>query len=272
VTGRWQPFSARLRGEELEEALHEGVPQHLRGPLEAWLADSTDDGLQRRVAARVRADLGRNYEPYQDFEDEQLLDAVDFVLSVGIKPKYGSGPRPKDLLVELRNLLVDGGSAYRVNDDGQGLERRVDPTVAGAVRQAVRAAQATPAAAHLRAAWTAAYGLHPDPPAAYSQMIKAVEAAAQPLIEPANAKATLGTMIRVLENAPDRFQLCLAGPKDQAGAVVVTAMCRILWQGQTSRHGSSQPTRHETQAEAETALQLAVALVSWFTTGALQRL
>ena len=36
---------------------------------------------------------------------------------------------------------------------------------------------------------------------------------------------------------------------------------RLLWDGQTSRHGSKQPAREETREEAEMAVQLASVLV-----------
>jgi hypothetical protein len=269
VAERWRPFSARLRGDDVEETLYEGVPAHLRGPLEAWLGDSTSDGLRQRVAARVRTKLGRNYAPFAGFEDEQLLDAVDFVLYTGIEPPY-SNKHPRELLEQLRSLLLDAGSAYKIASDNNGLERRVDTTVADTARRAIQSTKGSSASEHLAAAWTATYGLHPNPPVAYAEMIKAVEAAAQPIIEPANSRATLGSMLRQMDKSPGRLHLDLAGPTGPADPAVAIAMCRTLWQGHTSRHGSGQPTRHETQDEAEAAMQLTVTLVSWFTTGALR--
>jgi hypothetical protein len=269
VPERWRPFSARLRGDDVDETLYEGVPAHLRGPLEAWLGDSTSDGLRQRVAARVRAKLGPSYAWFEGFDDERLLDAVDFVLHAGIEPPY-SNKHARELLAQLRSLLVDAGSAYKIASDNDGLERRVDTTVADTARRAIQSTKGSSASEHLAAAWTATYGLHPHPPVAYAEMIKAVEATAQPVIEPANSRATLGSMLRQLEKAPGRLHLGLAGPTGEADPTVAIAMCRTLWQGQTSRHGSGRPTRHETQAEAEAAIQLTVTLVSWFTTGALR--
>lgn len=268
---RWRPLSARLRGDDVEETLYEGVPSHLRGPLEAWLLDCTSPELQQRVAARLRAKLGESYAPFEGFDEKQLLDAVDFVLNAGIDPPDYSDKNPRALLKRLRSLLVDAGSAYKINDSKDGLEWRVDTTVSDATRHAVQAARGTPASEHLAAAWTATYGLHPNPPAAYAEAIKAVEAAAQPVIEPANTRATLGSMLGEMGKAPTRIHLGLAGPAGDADPAVAIAMCRTLWQGQTSRHGSGRPTRHESQAEAEAGVQLAVILVSWFITGALRR-
>lgn len=269
VAEQWRPFSARLRGDDVDETLYEGVPAHLRGPLEAWLGDSTSDGLRQRVAARVRVKLGRSYAPFAKFDDEQLLDAVDFVLHTGIEPPY-SNKQARELLKQLRDLLLDAGSAYKVASDKNGLERRVDTTVADTARRAIQSANGSSASEHLATAWTATYGLHPNPPVAYAEMIKAVEAAAQPVIEPANTRATLGTMLRQMDKSPGRLHLDLAGPTGRADPAVAIAMCRTLWQGQTSRHGSGRPTRHETHNEAEAAIQLTVTLVSWFTTGALR--
>jgi hypothetical protein len=269
---KWQPFSIRLNGGSIDDTLYEGVPPHLGPALQDWLRDSTDDALLARVVVRLRLKV-RDVSSAAELDGSQLLDAVDFVLHAGIRPRY-PGLRPKaDLLADLAGLLVDGGSAYQLNARRTGLERRVEPTVSEGVRQAVRSAAESPAADHLASAWEAAYGLHPDPSKAYSEAIKAVEAAAQPVIEPNNPKATLGSMLGVLGGAHNagKWQVTLAGPEGTTDPSVVGAMCRTLWKGQTSRHGSGRPTRHETRAEAEAAVHLSVLLVSWFTTGKVQR-
>jgi len=49
------------------------------------------------------------------------------------------------------------------------------------------------------------------------------------------------------------------------------ACTALLWDGQSSRHGSSTPTRDETLEEATMAVHLAAALVHWFTSGAVRR-
>lgn len=268
----------RLAGGSLDDTLYEGVPPHLESALRGWLEDSTDEALLARTVARLRLKVHHISRSYSEMSPGELLDAIDFVLHAGIQPQY-SFNKPKKLLATLAELLADGGSAYQINARGTGLELRVEPTVSDSVREVVRSAAESPASEHLAAAWEAVYGLHPNPPRAYSEAIKAVEAAAQPVIEPDNpTRATLGTMLRAPRNRGNaekwsggQWEATLAGPEGGTDLSAVWTMCRMLWKGQTSRHGSGQSTRYETRAEAEAAVHLAVLLVSWFTTGKIRR-
>ncbi|NNN34420.1 hypothetical protein HLK59_29485 [Streptomyces sp. S3(2020)] len=119
-------------------------------------------------------------------------------------------------------------------------------------------------------AWQCAYGRDPDPSKAYSEAIKAVESVSQALIEPKNSKATLGTMLKVIGHSPQRFATAISATNGE-DIVLVADMMRRLWQGQTSRHGSQNPTRLETQQEAEMAVHLAAILVQWFAAGLVSR-
>jgi len=92
-----------------------------------------------------------------------------------------------------------------------------------------------------------------------------------PIVEPKNAKATLGTMLGAMRDNPRRFLLAIPG-KDGIGDVApVLAMMSLLWEGQTSRHGAQTPTELESPEAAEMAVQLASTLVLWFTTGMVRR-
>ncbi|MGW2777325.1 hypothetical protein ACWC4C_33320 [Streptomyces olivaceoviridis] len=114
----------------------------------------------------------------------------------------------------------------------------VDPTVEALAKAAVTSADQDPArgsaGAHLHRAWAAAYALHPDPVRAYSEAIKAVEAAAHATVEPDNRKATLGSMIKVMQNTRDRWVVGIGHEPSSAGAETVERMMRLLWTGQTS--------------------------------------
>lgn len=266
---QWKPLSMRLNG-SLDDTLYEGVPPHLGPALRDWLKKSADDALLTRMVARLRLEVRRvSMDNLDHIDGNQLLDAVDFVLHAGIRPRYEPLYSAKDLRAGLGELLLDAGSAYQLNGRATGLERRVDATASESVREVVRSAAESPAADHLASAWEAVYGLHPNPSRAFSEAIKAVEAAAQPVIEPNNSKATLGSMLGALGGSHNigKWQTTLAGPEGTTDLSIVGAMCRTLWTGQSSRHGSGRPTRHETQAEAEAAVHLSVTLVSWFTTG-----
>jgi hypothetical protein len=175
----------------------------------------------------------------------------------------------------LRGLLDDALSVLQVRPDGLGLERRADPDAERAFGEAVGASEEAPAAGsaamHLQAAWNAVHALHLDPGRGYGEAIKAVEAAAHAVVEPNNPKATLGTMLGHLRANRGRFSLVIAG-KDGRGEIGPLIGCvELLWEGQTSRHGSSVPTRVETPDEAAMAVDLAVMLVQWFVSGRVQR-
>ncbi|MFJ6986750.1 MULTISPECIES: hypothetical protein [unclassified Streptomyces] len=175
---------------------------------------------------------------------------------------------------ELQQLLDDGRSAYTLRADQAGLRQRVDPTVEALAKAAVTRDQDPArgsAGDHLKRAWTAAYALHPEPGKAYGEAIKAVEAAAHVTVEPNNSKATLGTMIKVMENTRDRWVVGIGSEPSSAAAETVARMMRLLWTGQTSRHGGSHPTREETTTEARAAVHLAVALLNFFTDGLLAK-
>ncbi len=177
--------------------------------------------------------------------------------------------------VALSGLLDDALSMLRVQPGGRGLERRADTSAEAAFGEAVHSADAAPtagsAAGQLREAWGCVYALRPDAVKAYAQAIKAVESAAHALVEPRNAKATLGTMLGHLRTNRDRFSLVIPGPDGKGDVEPLIACMALLWDGQSSRHGSSSPTRDETLEEATMAVHLAATLVQWFASGAVRR-
>ncbi|GAA2997424.1 hypothetical protein GCM10020229_10450 [Kitasatospora albolonga] len=195
-----------------------------------------------------------------------LLDVVDAVLG------HESTDIGGDPDGQLAALLDESGSAYRVNDRGDGLEERVEPAVRDAVRKVISDTGAVPsagsAADHLALAWRAAYGLAPDPVRAHSEAIKAVESAAHAAVQPNHARATLGTMRGELRSTPELFTFAIPGSE---GIAMVAAMMSALWDGQTSRHGKQIPTVPETADAARAAVHLAATLVQWFTSGAVRR-
>jgi hypothetical protein len=125
---------------------------------------------------------------------------------------------------------------------------------------------------HLRTAWVAAYGLHPDPDKTYDHAILALEELMCPLVCPRNNRATLGIVISDLRNQATRWELSIEDSSTgrPAGVDGVIQMLDLLWKGQ-SRHGGSPNSRQQTQAEAEAAVHMAAALTQWVTTGVLHR-
>lgn len=274
----------RLAGKTGPEALFEGVPDHLDRLLRNWIYTTLAEcnGLVNRVQLRLRLPSAVLIErrgaeqavaAYRgDANPLIALEIADAVLRFS-EERYPNRQMWRVAAQELAAILYESGSAYAVSDDLASIERRVDETVARSAAQAQASASANvesgSAASHLRLAWIAAYGLDPSPTTAYGESIKAVEAAAHHVIEPNNTKATLGTMIGVVRNSPSAFQFAVQGPN--SNGTTLLALLQLLWQGQTSRHGGQQPTRNETQAEAEVAVHLAATLVQWFSSGAVTR-
>jgi hypothetical protein len=262
----WRPLQARLAGKPFPSITTDIPSDPLERKLREWIEESISgqEDVVHRIA--VRFDMGDALDDetylWNDVYFGDLYDVIDAVLDLG----WGDTNA-------LQALLDDALSVYTVAPDGEGLVTRADPTATAALTESVKTAKsrndAGSAADHLTAAWGAAYALKPDEVRAYSESIKAVEAAAHSVIQPENSRATLGTMLRKMREHPGDFCLMLPTPGVEVTAVI--AMMAVLWEGQTSRHGGQVPTRSETIEEARAAVQLAVALVHWFGNGTVRR-
>ncbi|MGW2542593.1 hypothetical protein ACWC5I_17375 [Kitasatospora sp. NPDC001574] len=174
----------------------------------------------------------------------------------------------------LQQLLDDARSRYTVRGDGRALVARIDPAVARTLRAAAQSAERPErgsASEHLHEAVTRAYALTPDPVTAYSEAIKAVESAAHATLDPKRDRATLGTMLGEMPKIAHKLVFDIEGADPQEGVEMVRRMMKMLWDGQTSRHGKQRPTRKETPAEAKAAAHLAAVLVQYFSSGAIRR-
>ncbi|MFE1935927.1 hypothetical protein ACFW95_37220 [Streptomyces sp. NPDC059474] len=281
TTGSRPRFSVRvgLTAAPEHDGPFEDVPEHLLVPLQRWVDNALSyqghpqDDKARSICLRLRIppSLDRYGEeqyvrPLAQAVGPQLLDVVDEVLRSRAASAWE--------VEALGRMLDDAGSAYRGNGARDGLEERVTPAVRDAVRQTIADAAVGPAAGsaadHLAAAWQAAYGRGPDAVRAYSEAIKAVECAAHAVIQPNNAKATLGTMLGEIRNARHKFSAAIPSPSGDPIAPA-EAMMRTLWEGQTSRHGAQTATVPETLEAARAGVHLAAALVQWFVSGAVVR-
>ncbi|MFJ8644370.1 hypothetical protein [Streptomyces sp. NPDC093610] len=269
-------FSTRLGlSQAVDEAPYNGVPEHLLEPLRRWVGSNFSDYssdaaalcLQLRIPVPPRVSARSRLAAAESWE---LLDVVDVIL--GYTSEEGWDGRDDGSLARLLDIA---GSAYQVNDRGDGLEERITPGVREAVIQAVADAEAEPsagsAAEHLATAWRGAYGLHPDPVRAYSEAIKAVECAAHSVIQPNHGRATLGTMLGEIGNARAKFTTVISTPPSGEPIAPMEAMMRALWDGQTSRHGKQTGTVPETLDAARASVHLAATLVQWFASGAVVR-
>lgn len=255
-------------------ALVPGIPPWLAAPIMNWVLDSLNNGYGRvdvtllekfDIASHNESPLstmvtGRSFSAaWNNLNVGEQLALIDFL----IYSNAGSDWDEQNELLE--RLLSSGGSEFRVGVRGgnAGLEKRVPQGVVDAAEAIMQTAGA--AGALLSEAWHAAFGRDPNPEEAYEKAIKAVEEAGASVVSPNNGRATLGTMIRDMENQGD---WCLPLATSDAG--VPLAAARALWQGQESRHGGN-GYRTPTPEQAEAAVLLAVPLVQWFTSGVLQR-
>jgi hypothetical protein len=195
----------------------------------------------------------------RDETAEQALDIIDFLLGT-THPYYSD-----DIAIPLDAMLREAGSAWaavRLDDGRWELQRRVPDEAAAAfadVRSAGRSGE------HLGRAWSAAFGRQPNPSLAYREAVKAVEAALKPIVSPSNDRATLGTMIADLKNAPAKWRVALGAQESFDSVSAFRSMVELLWKAQHDRHGTDDETAplDIDQAAAEAAVHLAVTIVQW---------
>ena len=288
---RFQRLRERLAGHPADTTLRRDIPAPLEPVLRHWirLACQHDADAAQRVALRL--DIAPTFDgrpgtfSFLDAicnvsDNPDVLDVIDGLLAVHRAPTWFGDDRLHQtaenyghLVGNLVDALDDAGSAYTVASDLRALVERVDPTVAAAIEHTIDAASPT-AGGLLRDAWRHAYGLHPDPTAAYREAVRAVEEVACPLVlEKAAEKnsATLGTVSKHLRDAPDKWQFVLLDKNDAGSVDTLVAMLDRLWTGQVSRHGGGRRSRDQTQTEAEAAVHLAATLVQLLNAGALVR-
>ncbi len=264
----WRPGQRKAQ-RTLEDPFGD-VPPHLRQPLWDWIANGLvayygDSGRIQEIAIDLRMHMPSGSTAQQlgvfakqcNEKPEFMLDLAEAMLE---RYQWDQG-RAQALQV----LLGEANSAYAVKTAWDGLEDRVGHGVKELVREAVDTAGGS-AGDHLANAWNEAYGRKADPVKAYSESIKAAEAALATRVSPQNGKQTLGTMIRDISAKPSKWRFAIADGAD--GVDTVLHMMRTLWTGQTSRHGGVTPTRAETLDEARAAVHLAAPLVQYGTSGA----
>jgi hypothetical protein len=185
--------------------------------------------------------------------------------------KRSDAKRTKQIVEPLRRLLEESRSVYEIQPSQRGLRRRLDAILAESSDRSAASAVAVGrprAQHHLTKARDLLYGLHPDPSAAYVEMILAVEEVACPLFLPNDPVPTLGKVRAHLRESSTRYEYVLQG-KDHAGSTAgVVAMLTDLWEGHSDRHGGGPECVPVSQQAAEVAFTLAASLVAIFATGA----
>ncbi len=277
-------LSERSKAENTWEGPYEGVPEWMSQPLTDWVSSMLHEPnhllgrlepnrerlMDLQQALRIRLNWSNRADgAWADLatrawaDPELFLDLVDECLAFA---------QTYEEIEPLRKTLDGSGSVWTLGRDGDGqieLQRRVDPSVAAAVKGAPPVA--TSPAIHLSKAWSSVYGRNPAPSEGYREAVRAVEAAAVPLISPANGSATLGSMLAEVKSNPYKWGTVLNPPAPVNDVAAIIATIELLWKAQLDRHGSSAPTPyHASQPEAEAALHIAAALVHLFTSGAIK--
>lgn len=196
-------------------------------------------------------------------DDESFLGAVDLMLS-DLPPEHYH-------CEELERSLEEAASAWRVGlvSGKPGLVERIDATVQLAAE--TTGTLDARAGRLLADAWKHAFSMTRDPSAAYRYAVRAVEAAAAPVISPKDSIPTLGKMITAFRDKPDKWNFTFKVDSAADPKTVLLGMMQILWTNEYTRHVDPdiQAPLHVSQAEAESAVVLALTLVNWFVSGAI---
>lgn len=289
VTTPWKRLTDRLAGKTEPEPLWaEGVPDHIDVPVSEWLYEMLrgyDMAAPVAIRLKLPSRILRSRDPCSELAtlDDRMnpmlrLEVIDATLGCLQQAVRGAAWHQRDAVAsyarQLDGILREGDSVFTVSEDCSGLERRMDETLHATYDKAMEAgaAKAQTAPEHLRAAFTEAYGINPDPSAAYSRAIKAVEAVANPLFLPNAPEPTLGKVRSHLEQGGHKYEMVIA---DKTGAPAsidaVVAMVSLLWHGQRDRHEGGPTSAPLTQEAAETAVHTAAILVHWISNGSIRK-
>lgn len=190
-------------------------------------------------------------------DDDLFLDVLDVLCIVASDSR----------LRELDGLLDNGMSMYRVRlTEPNGLEERLSDEARAAISNATSGRDR--ASDELASAWAAAFGRRRDATAAWNSAVKAVEHLLHPIVEPNNAKATLGSMVAALRNKPEKWRFEIAAKNDDTTARPFLQALELIGY-EPGRHGTD--PRLATIEQARVVVLQAVTIVEWLRSGALSR-
>ena len=278
----WRPLGIDSDEEIAEyDALHDGIPEWMYSALWEWVRseitivkkDYATKGsvqhLDRRIVEpmlqtlQIRIpDVRNSFHPIRDMiitlqDESKDLQIVDYILAHSSRAKAD----------KLEEILTRCKSAWAVGSRSgkRGLVRRIPLGAQVGVDSVIE--RAGRAGKHLAKAWENLYGIQHNISESYRLAILAVEDAAIPRISPSNQKATLGTVLRDLENQGD-WSLPMRREAERAPSKdVLIGMIRLLWHGQHDRHGGQAGQEPVSEQEAIVAIGLATTLVHWFDAG-----
>jgi hypothetical protein len=279
VVEEWQPLSRRSDPEALAALAEpvEGTAPWMVQPLRDWLGKALlnpyngqirvdamqDFQLRSRLGAPLPLNApGRavaNIQAWVGTYPDLALDFIDYVLHH--VSEYGQFAN--EMVGNLDLVLKAAGSVWEVVPV-DGSDYQLSRRAIGPVRAAIADLPPdTRAAQHLTTAWNRLSGREPDASIAYREAIRAVEAAAKPVLTPNDQIATLGKMIAVVTDKPEKWTVTLGSIEG------VRLLMESVWKGQFDRHGTDDETvpLNVTSEQADAAVTTCITLVRLFIGG-----
>lgn len=280
----WRPWDADDEEYEERSLIRELLPTALYAPVLAWIrrelrpsgayayvdmsrVHELQSGLQVSFGLQSRyVDADDMVRTIAQRGDQFVARVIDFFLSYYEPDKWGNAPSEVD---SLKWHFDSAASAAEIaRQDGVYRLRRRVPAGVEELAEASKQSAPTLAGQHLGKAWAEAYALTPNTSLVMTEAIKAVEAAAQPVVSPTAKKVRLGMMTQTIK---DQSGWTLAFPKRDDGhpdhKAVLVGMLETLIIAQADRHGGAAPS----VVEAQGHVQLASTLVQWFSAGVIVR-
>jgi hypothetical protein len=276
----FRPLSQRNNPDPAFEGPHDGIPTWMYQSVCRWIdsviyvAGGTRNVPSEDLLLAAEASLHVTFDWSADVfsartsalthvgrDGEFGLNFLDFLLGLVQPPRAG----------ELNAVLIRSSSAWEVRAAPEPRRFELVRRAIGPVTDAIEDVRPVSerAHAHLMTAWSKLMGRNPDPSTAYREAIRAVEVVAPPVVIPDDPKATLGKVIKALEDKPEKWTVDLA----EATPEQVTGMAKMLWQAQFDRHGTDNEDvpLNVSQDQADAAVHIAIALVRLFAGGHVSR-
>ncbi len=283
----WSPLSRR-ESQEPERGPVEGLPPYLFGPVKDWILSALVEydsygelhvhsldrfqvkmALDPPLARLAPRDLLNDLSDRMEGDPEFTLDLADYILHE-INRFWGDPFVLVQKVEEIKSTLDAGRSVWEpreireANDLSFELVRRdvgpVRETIASLSRQ-------SRVHHHLVTALDKLTSRDPDPSGAYREAIRAVEAAAKPVILPGASLATLGTMIRAIEDKPEKWETTIGSIEG------IQADMEAVWTSQLDRHGTDDESvpLSVSPEQADAAFAICLSLTRLFVNGHVRR-
>lgn len=273
----WRPWDAD--DDEYAERLivRDLIPAPLRPALRNWLRDALNSGYSRAsegavnlIQSALRMNFGFEAGPVdldlllssmESRGDRFIMRVVDFLLSLRSPVEWSNRDEVDGLEWHLDQNMA--AVTIEVSGDGYRITRRLPEGVEEAAQTAAESANSR-AGRHLVKAWSEARSLTPDTSAVMTEAIRAVEAAAGPVVIPRDKQQRLGKIVAVLK---DNSSWTLILPTRDDGypnqRTVLIGMLEVLAFAEQQRHAGEEPRPEVAMAH----VQLAATLVGWFSAG-----